>query len=194
MNMRRFGLTLASLFLAVSTANAALTFSNVMVHGSLSSGASFTPGTDDIDFQFPNAFVGDGTDPERRLGNIIITFEATSNMGAIDRDLVAILGALDVAGSGTIYFNEVVEDLVVPGVIAAYNRVLDDNTDLPLTDTILFSRPTTRFKVKKTLVLTAVDTPAIDLANVSLVEQRFVPEPAALALLMLGLPLMRRNR
>jgi hypothetical protein len=42
-------------------------------------------------------------------------------------------------------------------------------------------------------VLTAVDTQAFDLANVSLVEQRLIPEPASLLLLLLGLPLLRRS-
>jgi hypothetical protein len=51
------------------------------------------------------------------------------------------------------------------------------------------------FKVKKTFFLFAPDTQATDIANVSLVEQRFVPTPGSLALLGLGgLVASRRRR
>ena len=60
---------------------------------------------------------------------------------------------------------------------------------------INFSRPSSSIKVKKTLVLSALDTQALDLANVSLLEQRFVPTPGALALLGVGtIVAMRRRR
>lgn len=175
---------------AVSAASANVTFSNVVIRGSLSAGASFNTGACDIDFIFPSASVGDNL--PARIGNIVITYEATA-VDAISQDqmLLAALGAL--SGSGTIYFNEVVEDLDNPGVIATYNVVLDSNSQLPHTATLNFSRPSTHVKVKKTLVLTAVDTEAFDLANVSLVEQRLIPEPASLLLLLLGLPLLRRS-
>lgn len=179
--------------LTAGLAQASITFSNVMIHGSLSTGASSSTTADDIDFFLPDAFVGDGTNPDRRIGNIIITFEASSTT-PINRDLLVLEGAIDLAGSGTVYYNEVVEDLVNPGVIATLNTVLDMNSDLPRTDTLVFSRATRLFKVKKTLVLTAVNTPEQDLASINLVEQRFVPEPAAWVLIGLGLPLLLRRR
>lgn len=166
-------------------------FSNVMIEGTLVDGASYQTGSWDIDFSFPDAVVGDPPDAPRRFGNIIITFEAQSDL-ALDYDMLSILGALD--GSGLIFFNEVIEDLVDPGVIATHNALLDENSELPYTADLLFDRATTHVKVKKTFFLSALDTPDLDLASVLLVEQRLVPEPATLlAVALIGLPALRRR-
>jgi len=165
-------------------------FSNVMIEGTLVDGANYQTGSWDIDFSFPDAVVGDPPDP-RRFGNIIITFEAQSDL-ALDYDMLSILGALD--GSGVIFFNEVIEDLVDPGVIATHNALLDENSELPYTADLLFDRATTHVKVKKTFFLSALDTPDLDLASVLLVEQRLVPEPATLlTVALIGLPALRRR-
>ncbi|MBK8915928.1 MAG: hypothetical protein IPM64_15270 [Phycisphaerales bacterium] len=179
----------AAIAVASAAANAAVTFSNVVIRGSLSAGASAATGASDIDFTLPNAAVGDSL--PSRTGNIVITYEANSTE-ALTQNLLVLSGAL--AGSGTIFFNEVVEDLINPGIIATYNVVLSANDQLPHNATLNFSRPSTHVKVKKTIVLSAVpDTTAFDLASVVLVEQRLIPEPAAALLLLVGLPLMRRR-
>ncbi len=166
-------------------------FSNVMIEGTLVDGASYQTGSWDIDFSFPDAVVGDPPDPPRRFGNIIITFEAQSDL-ALDYGMLSILGALD--GSGVIFFNEVIEDLVDPGVIATHNALLDENSDLPYTADLLFDRASTHVKVKKTFFLSAEDTADFDVASVLLVEQRLVPEPATLlAVALIGLPALRRR-
>lgn len=177
---------------AAAAANAAVTFSNIVIRGSLSAGASSVTTANDIDFTLPNADVGDPPPPDQpRTGNIVITYEATTDGEQLTQNLLVLSGAL--AGSGTIFFNEVVEDLINPGIIATYNVVLSNNNQLPHSTILNFSRPSTHVKVKKTIVLSAVpDTAAFDFASVALVEQRLIPEPSAAFLLLAGLPLLRR--
>jgi hypothetical protein len=171
-------------------AQAEVTFSNVFIGGTLVDGATYETGLTDIDFVLPDAFVGDIAAP-RRFGNIIITFEAQSDV-PLELDLLAIEGALE--GSGVIYFNEVVEDLATPGILATHNALLDEASELPYTADIWFDRASTHIKVKKTLVLSALDTPASDLAAVALIEQRVIPEPAtALLLGLMALAAVRRR-
>lgn len=179
-----------------ATANAAVTFSNVVFGGGLPS-PTFDTTTNSIDFYFADATVGDPTDPLRQ-GDLTIMYEAASSIGLTQDLLVlSLLGALQ--GSGVVTFSETVTDLTspVPEVIATHNVVLDMNSDLPHTATLNFSRPSTRVSVKKHLVLSAPATAAFDLSNVSLIEQTFrevpVPEPTAAVLLgVAGLWLRRR--
>jgi hypothetical protein len=178
----------------VSTASAAITFSNITIDGSLAGGATFNVGPDNcIDFIFPAATVGDTVDP-LRSGNIVITYEATGTGGdSFNSMLAVILGAL--SGSGQIFFNEIIEDLNGGGVIGSYNANITDNSQLPFYDTIQFSQSSTHIKVKKTIVLDAIDTAAFDLANVSLVEQCLIPTPGSAMLLgVAALPMLRRRR
>jgi hypothetical protein len=174
------------------TAGADLLISNVVIEGSLASGATYNAGTDGIDFVFPNAVVGDPVDP-LRAGTLIVTFDVESDV-PIDRDLLSILGVL--SGSGTVFFNEVVEDLDNPGIIATYGIELDETFDLPYTDVVAFDYPVTHFKVKKSAVLTAIDADefGLDVASIAVIEQVFVPEPAlALPLVLLAVGVRRRR-
>lgn len=174
-------------------AQADLIFSNVSITGSLSTGATSMTDDTNIDFSFPDAIVGDPVDP-RRFGNIVITFEVMSDDAMIMADhlLLSVGGGL--SGTGTIFFNEVIEDLESPAILASHNAVLDENSVLPYTAQIDFAHPSRHIKVKKTLLLTAVpdDPTGLDLAAVSLVEQGLVliPEPAGLGLLVGGLAFM----
>lgn len=180
---------------ATGAAHADLIFSDVSITGSLSTGASYVAGVSDIDFTFPDAVVGDDT-PPRRFGNIVITFEVQSELPMTADELILSVGG-GLSGSGRIFFNEVVENLEAPGILATHNATLDSNDVLPYVAMLNFSEPSTHFKVKKTLFLSAVDSidPIIyDLANVSLVEQNFIPEPTTLALLTLGLATLARRR
>jgi len=189
----------AGLAMTAASANAAIVFSDIQVSGSLVGGslppAIVTVGLNDIDFAFPFAAgtVGDPVAPTR-AGNIVITFNVDSD-SPIDRDILTMLGALQ--GSGLIFFNEVVEDRTAgfEGVIGSTNLFLNSSQQLPATQDIVFSRPSTSFKVKKTLFLSAQDTAQFDLAQIGLIEQRMVPTPGALALLGLGgLVALRRKR
>lgn len=189
MNSVRRTLILVVIGALACSAQAGLVFSDVVIAGSLADGASYYTSGGNIDFMFPDALVGDPVNP-LRAGNLIITFEVRSTE-AIDRSLVSILGGL--SGSGMIDFNEVVEDLVTPGVIGAYGAVMQGSGALPHIGVVGFDRPTTHYKVKKTAVLSAVDTDELDLAAVALIEQNMVPEPGTAALLLVGLVALRRR-
>jgi hypothetical protein len=57
------------------------------------------------------------------------------------------------------------------------------------------SRASSSFKVKKTIILSAVDNDSqLDLAAIALIEQTFVPTPGSLALLGLGGLITARRR
>lgn len=170
-----------------SAAQAAVTFSNVTINGTLVTGATFADANNSIDFFFPDASVGDPNDP-RRSGNILITFEATTTGNEQmfqDRLTLFVLGAL--SGSGKIFVNEVVEDLENPGILATHNAIVDNNSQLPYVALLDFSRPSQHIKVKKTFFLSALDTRDFDLAAIGIIEQTIrVPEPASLTLVALG--------
>jgi hypothetical protein len=173
-----------------------ISFSNIVVTGSLSTGASWSTGVNAIDFFLPAAAVGDGL--PARIGSISLTYIAESKQGMDqDRMLLSVLGAL--AGSGTIFFNEVVEDFTNPAdpvILATHSVVIDDFGELPYTAVLDFLRPSSRIKVKKSLTLTALDTETFDLAAVGLVEQtlRVIPEPASGLLLALAGTVAHRRR
>jgi hypothetical protein len=185
-----------ALLAASNVVHADISFSNVLIGGSLSGGSSFTTSAHDIDFIFTQALVGDPVDP-LRSGNITISYIAESTAGLVQDSLtLSVLGAL--SGSGTIELSEMVEDLNNPGtILSTHNATLTQNSQLPHTAVLNFSTPSTRIQVTKQLELTAVVTPADDFAQVSLIEQTLheVPEPATVAFLALGLfAFMRRRR
>lgn len=187
---------LAAVAGVAGSASGALVFSNITISGSVAGTPTITPGVDEIDFawSFPHATVGDPVAPVR-AGNIVITFDVDSTE-AITGDIASLLGVT--AGSGTIFFNEVIEDRTPGnvGVIATANLVANQQNGLPRVANIVFDRPTFSFKVKKTIFLIASDSQApLDIAQLGLLEQRFVPTPGSLALLGLaGLAAIRRRR
>ncbi len=194
--MQRFitSFGLASLLGLAGSASAAITYSNISVSGSASSPRAVTQGANDIDFAFtaPGGVVGDTVAPIR-WGNIVITFDVLSTSGPITSDIASFLGA--VLGSGTITFNEVIEDNLTGQIIGSASRTVNVTNALPLSIPIDFTAPSTNFKVKKTFFLYAPDTAGVDLAQIGLVEQRFVPTPGGIALCAAGcLIAMRRRR
>jgi hypothetical protein len=186
---------IAAISLLASSAQADLIFSNVSIQGSLAGGASFNTGPNYIDFIFPDAFVGDVS--PARDGNIVITYDAQSVSGPMTEMLVSVLGAL--SGSGMIFFNEVVEDIHDPNNIiniASYSATFDDTHPLPgISPPIVFVPASDKIRVKKTFVLSAPDTQAFDMANISLVQQSIhVPEPMTIASLVLAVAVAALRR
>ena len=187
-------LIVAALAGTASSASAALIFSNISVTGSVASPNTVTTSPNDIDFAFtsPGGTVGDPVAPVRS-GNIVITFNVLSTSGAITTDVASILGAT--LGSGIIIFNEIVEDNITGQILASVSLTISASNPPPQSLPIQFSSPSSNFKVKKTLFLYAPDGQApIDLAQVGLIEQRFIPSPGALALLGLGSLVAARRR
>lgn len=179
---------------AAGTASAAISYSNINVTGSVAAPGTVTESENDIDFAFasPGGVVGDTVAPVR-IGNIIITFNVLSTSGAITLDIASFLGA--VSGSGVIIFNEVVEDNLTGQIIASVSRTINAANPPPVSIPVPFSSPSSNFKVKKSFFMYAPDTAAADIAQIGLVEQRFVPSPGAIALLGLGgLVAIRRRR
>lgn len=174
-------LTVLSGLLAGATAQAGIVFSNVTINGTLAGGASFVTDADSIDFSFPNASVGDNL--PSRSGTLQVTFEALSDV-ALSQDQLDLLGA--VSGSGTIFINEVIEDLTGPTIIATLGDAIDEPSDLPYHADLNFASAATHIKVKKSFYLTASDTAGLDVASIGQMNQTIVPEPATLALLSLG--------
>lgn len=181
--------------LATTTANGAILFSNISVTGPLSPASAVT-GSNDIDFvfNFPAGTVGDPVDP-LRSGSCMIMFDGDSNSGAVDTMITSILGAA--VGSGEVMVDIFVSDRTVPGVIATVLGVTFNSANPPPTTlNVNFSRATASFSVMYMITASAPENEVeFDMAQVSLIESRFVPAPASLAMLGLGgLAIGRRRR
>lgn len=189
----------AALLASASLANAGIMFSNVNVSPEWASNITVVTSDQDIDFIFDSdVSIIDGQ-PQAVI-RIAITYEAWGMNMDITQDtlVVSVLGGL--LGSGTMIFNEVIEDLQPgPGedvTLVDYGVTLTADDDLPHVADLMFSRPAQHIKVKKTITLVAPDlNEGIDLAAISLVEQRLIPTPGAMALMGLGgLVASRRRR
>lgn len=184
---------------AVGVANA-ITFSNFSITGQtvglLNVDHFINTGVDDVDVTFNQAIVGDSL--PFRQDTIVITFEAKDAMPikSVGFSFTNVL-----LGSGLINYQEIVEDFAGSGIIASYSHPVVYAPGGPQFGTIVFDRPSTHIKVKKTFFLFAPDSTDVkvfDLAGIGLVEQKFelVPEPASMAALGVGVAALiaRRRR
>ena len=189
----------AALMAAASAANAGIMFSNVNLSPEWADHIEVVTSDQDIDFFFDSdVSIIDGQ-PQAVI-RIGITYEAWGMNMDITQDtlVVSVLGGL--LGSGTMIFNEVIEDLEATSAdqvtLVDYGVTLTADDDLPHVAQLMFARPAQHIKVKKTITLLAPDlNEGIDLAAISLVEQRLIPTPGVMALMGLGgLVASRRRR
>lgn len=188
----------AALLASASLANAGIMFSNVNVSPEWADNITVVESDQDIDFFFDSSVsIVDGQ-PQAVI-RIAITYEAWGMNMDITQDtlVVSVLGGL--LGSGTLIFNEVIEDLEAENgedvTLVEYGVTLTADDALPHVADLMFSRPSQHIKVKKTITLIAPDlNEGIDLAAISLVEQRLIPTPGAMALMGLGGMIASRRR
>jgi len=175
-----------------ASAKAAMVFSNITTVGTLGPASPATSPTNiDFVFLFPAGTVGDPVDPFR-VGSVIITYDALSD-SPIDSAVFSALGAA--LGTGLVTIQTTIADLATPGVIANVSFGYDAANPPPDSLAFAFTRSTSSFRVVTTITADASARPGFDLAQISLLEQLFVPAPSsAYVMAALGLVATRRRR
>lgn len=185
----------------VAAASQAVVFSNVTIQSSpLSDGSSWSASGNAISFFTPNAIVGDPVAP-LRFGTLNIQYDA-DNGSSLTADTVTVNLATALLGSGTIVFNELVFELdsssnEIGGPIASISQTFTSASPSTWSATLTFNHDVRRLRAKKSFTFSAVDTSALDVAGLAIVNQNLhaVPEPMSLSVLALGaLGVIRRRR
>ncbi len=190
----------AALFVGVAGAEA-VTFDNVVITAPpLSTGATYAAIGNTISFFTPSALVGDPVAP-LRSGLLSIQYDAhigadPGAFSSITNDTVGV-----VLGSGQIDFSEDIFEIdglgnEIGGPIGHIGGSYTVASSTPWDETGSFSRAAKNIRAKKVYLLSAVDTHALDLAAIGIINQHFesVPEPASFAVLGLGIVAVLKRR
>lgn len=179
--------------LCASSAHSVLTISDVTLSGGLETGATYTINNERLDVSFPDASAGDhsGTPHgSRRFGVLTITYilNSTDPLTPLQFQFTA---QGELTGKGQIFFNQVIEDLIVLGTIATDNITFTSTNQFPFTVTPNLSRATRSAKVKQSFTFTAQDSTdpnVMDVAKLTSLGQRvvIVPEPGVITALLIG--------
>ncbi|MBA3725190.1 MAG: PEP-CTERM sorting domain-containing protein [Armatimonadetes bacterium] len=145
--------------------------------------------------------VGDATEHTTATVNILYEAHANFSMGALG---MVIQG--EVLDWGRITWSEVVEDMndgnqivgMASGMFLGAEHPGGENGPINFSDQLTFSNASTDIKVKKSFILDIAgqELPTTTLAEISLIEQNLIPEPASFlavggTLVLMGL---RRRR
>lgn len=198
MKIHAYAIALAAMTGLAASANAALTFSNIAVNGpaGLVGTPTITTSASNIDIAFnANAGVaGDPTGLYNPIAPIIITYDVSSDSGAVVSSVLSLLGAA--TGSGSVNVATQIQSLPLPGSSLGNNALgYSAGNPPPVFTNIAFSSGAVSFRVTQTITFSATDTAGLDIAQLSLVEHNFqVPAPGAMALLGMGGLLIARRR
>lgn len=198
----RRAIALAALVVAVSVANAGITYNIIEAKVKYNNGSenlTVTQSGDDneqLDFTAPTPIlVGDGayTASGRAVGTVTIIYTATSTVPISGINLLFDYGVFNKAVLG---YSELVEAGDGSATLASTSGMFKGSgaggTDKfgSKSDLLTFSSPVTEYKVKKTFTLADLDsTPENSFASLGFIEQNAqpVPEPATMAAVAFGL-------